>query len=82
MQEFKKWFKKQSFESLVQDCKSVENRHKVLAQVLRDNEIECEKYHHTIYGGPLLFDKYKAVIRLSRNGKSFKIHCFKPEVNV
>ena len=51
---------KTNFESLVKDCRKVEDRLNKLIHVLNEHEIDCEKYHHTIDGGPLLFDKYKA----------------------
>ena len=53
-----------------------------LVKDLSDNEINCIKYNHTIEGMPLVFDSFKAVIRLSKNAKHFKIHCFKPEVDM
>ena len=31
---------------------------------------------------PLVFDSFKAVVRLSNKGRNLKIHCFKPEVDI
>lgn len=53
----------------------------MLKAYMSTNDIPCAKYHHTVNGAPLLFDKYKAVVRLSKDGKTIKVYCFKPEVD-
>ena len=72
---------KETLDQLFERCKHTPNTLEMIKSYMSTNEIPCFKYHHTVNGGPWLFDKYKAVIRLSKNGEHLKVYNFKPEVD-
>jgi len=53
----------------------------MLRSYLSQNEIQCDKYHYTVNGAPIVFDKYRSTLRLSKDKKKLIIHSFKPEEN-
>lgn len=72
---------KQTLDELFERSKRTPNTLEMLRSYMTTNDIPCYKYHYTVNGAPLLFDKYKAIIKLSKNGKTIKIYNFKPEVD-
>jgi hypothetical protein len=54
----------------------------MLRTYLSMNEIPCFKYHYTVNGAPIIFDKYRSTLRLSKDKQKLVIHSFKPEEHI
>lgn len=51
----------------------------MLNRYLSTIEIPCTKLHYTVNGMPIIFDKYRATFKISKDFKSIIIHTFKPQ---
>ena len=64
---------------LITKARQSANSLRMLCDYLVMHEMHCFKYHFTVNGGPMIFDRYKASLKLSKDYKTLLIHCYKPE---
>jgi hypothetical protein len=73
--------KPETLNDLIKRSKHTVDTLEMLKSYLSSNEITCFKYHYTINGAPIIFDKYRATFKLSKDKKKIIIHNYKPEEN-
>ena len=73
--------KPETLDDLIKRSKHTVDTLEMLKSYLSLNDIPCFKYHYTVNGAPIIFDKYKSTLRLSKDKTKLIIHNFKPEEN-
>ena len=73
--------KPETLDELIARSKHTVDTLEMLESYLSQNEINCFKYHYTVTGAPIIFDKYRSILKLSKDKKRLIIHSFKPEEN-
>lgn len=70
-----------TLDHLLKEARNMSDSLEILKTYLTTNEIPCYKYHFTVNGPPIVFDRYRATLKLSKDGKRFIMHNYKPEEN-